>query len=137
MRKLSILLAGGISLGSLGFAPAPGPKAAEPKAPAYDPTAVVTLTGTVSDQHESTARADHPGLHLMLKLEAETEPVEVHTCPTQFLKALDFAVETGDTLTVVGSRPNDGPIVVARELKKGNLSLNVRDAKGEPMWLGL
>jgi hypothetical protein len=134
MRKLSIVLAGGISLGSLAFAPAPGPKAPEPKAPAYDLAAVVTLTGIVGDQHESTARADHPGLHLMLQLEAATEPVEVHTCPTEFLKALDFTVEKGDTLTVTGSRPNEGPIVVARELKKGNLTLNVRDAKGEPMW---
>jgi hypothetical protein len=136
MRGLSTCLAGGVLLASVAVAQAPAPKAPAAKAPGYDIAAVVTVTGVVRDHHESTAPADHPGLHLVVQVAAETEPVEVHTCPMRFLKALDFAVETGDTLTIVGSRPSGGPIVVARELKKGNLSLNVRDAKGEPLWLG-
>ena len=48
-------------------------------------------------------RGDHPGLHLIVK--TETETVEVHACPLRFMTELEFAVEKGDTVTVLGSRP--------------------------------
>lgn len=135
MKTLALALLGGL----LAAAPAPGQApAGAKKAPAYDPQAEVTLTGIVEDSHVSRAAADHPGLHVMLKLGPATgaaaESVEVHTCPVRFLKDLEFTVAKGEQLTVVGSRPGGAGVVVARELTKGQISLTVRDRAGKPIW---
>jgi hypothetical protein len=117
---------------------AQGPASAKTKAPQYDPKAEVTLTGTVEDVHESKLRSDHPGLHLMLKTAAasaaESELLEVHVCPVQFMKLLDFTVAKGDTVKVIGSRPAGAAVLVGREITKGQTSLTLRDAKGLPIW---
>jgi hypothetical protein len=121
-------------------APAPPAKApvAKPpaaKAPEYDVKAEVTIKGVVEDIHESKMRGDHPGLHFTLT--TETETVEVHACPVRFMSELEFKIEKGDALTVVGSRPEAGGLVIAREITKGQMSLILRDAKtGEPIWTG-
>jgi hypothetical protein len=147
----AILLGGGLAaapaLGQEPPAPAPPPPAApapaaQPpaarapatKAPEYDPKAEVTIKGVVLDFHESKMRGDHPGLHFILQLETET--VEVHACPVRFLAELEFTVEKGDTLTVLGSRPEGGGIVVAREITKGQTSLILREKTGAPIWTG-
>ena len=115
-------------------APAPPPKAPATKAPEYDPKAEVTIKGVVEDFHDSKTRGDHPGLHLIVK--TETETVEIHACPVRFMTELEFAIEKGDTITVVGSRPDAGGIVVAREVTKGQTSLILRDKTGAPVWTG-
>ena len=60
-----------------------------------------------------------------------------HACPVRLLSQLDFPIETGDEITVTGSRPGSGPILIAREIKKGVVSLTLRDDEGEPIWAGL
>jgi hypothetical protein len=139
MRTLVVALLGSLLAATPARAQAPAqappPAPAKPgpaKAPAYDVTAEVTLTGLVEDFHTSQARADHPGLHLIVK--TETESVEVHTCPVRFMKDLEFTLAKGDTVTVVGSRPGGVGIVLARELTKGQTSLMVRDKTGAPVW---
>jgi hypothetical protein len=144
MKVLFAALLGGVLLASTALAqapPAPAPPAKAPaakappaKAPEYDPSAEVTIKGVVEDFHESKMRGDHPGLHIILK--TETESVEVHACPLQFMTDLDFAVVKGDTLTVIGSRPGGEGIVVAREVTKGQMSLTLRDKTGAPVWTG-
>jgi hypothetical protein len=115
-------------------AKAPAAKAPTAKAPEYDPKAEVTIKGVVEEIHESKTRGDHPGLHFVLAL--ETEKVEVHACPVRFLSELEFTVEKGDSLTVLGSRPEAGGIVVAREITKGQTSLILREKTGAPIWTG-
>jgi hypothetical protein len=116
-------------------APAPPAKApAAAKAPEYDPKAEVTFKGTIEDFHESQLRGDHPGLHLIVK--TETESIEVHACPVRFMKELDFALEKGDAVTVIGSRPGGTGVVVAREVTKGQTSLTLREKSGAPIWVG-
>lgn len=139
MRTLAAILLGGALLASPALAQAPAPNAPAPRAPAarapeYDVKAEVTIKGVVEDFHESKTRGDHPGLHLILK--TETETVEVHACPLRFMSDLEFVVEKGDTLTVVGSRPAEGGLVVAREITKGQTSLTLRDKTGAPVWTG-
>jgi hypothetical protein len=138
MRILTALIVGGVLAASplLAQAPAPAPPAKAPaaKAPEYDPKAEVTIKGVVEDFHESQMRGDHPGLHLIVK--TETETIEVHACPVRFMKELEFAIEKGDTITVVGSRPEPTGIVVAREVTKGQTSLILRDKTGAPVWTG-
>jgi hypothetical protein len=144
MRVLCAVLLGGVLLAPSALAQAPGApappakapaaKAPAAKAPEYDPSAEVTVKGVVEDFHESKMRGDHPGLHLILK--TETETVEVHACPLQFMSDLDFAVVKGDTLSVIGSRPGGAGIVIAREITKGQMSLTLREKTGAPVWTG-
>jgi hypothetical protein len=104
-----------------------------PRAPEYDPASEVTVTGVVTQIHESKVATDHPGLHLILQ--TETETVEVHACPVRFLRELGFALEVGDKLTVIGSRPKGASVMVAREIAKGRDGLILRDRTGSPNWL--
>jgi hypothetical protein len=139
MRLLAAVLLGGAlaappTLAQAPPAPAPPAKAPAVKAPEYDPKTEVTVKGVVEDFHESKMRGDHPGLHLILK--TETETVEVHSCPVRFMSELEFTIVKGDTLTVIGSRPEAGGIVVAREITKGQTSLILRDKTGAPAWTG-
>lgn len=141
MRTLAATLLGGMLIAAplLAQAPAAQPPAKAPaptaaKAPEYDPKAEVTFKGTVEDFHESQMRGDHPGLHLMVK--TETETIEVHACPVKFMKELDFAIEKGDAVTVIGSRPGGTGTVVAREITKGQTSLTLREKSGAPIWVG-
>lgn len=67
---------------------------------------------------------------------AEVETLEVHACPVRLLSQLDFPIEKGDELTVTGSRPGGGEVLIAREIKKGTVSLQLRDDKGVPIWTG-
>ena len=139
MRVLTAVLLGGVFLATPALAqapPVPAPPAKVPvaKAPEYDVKAEVTITGVVEDFHESKTRGDHPGLHLILKTEMET--IEVHACPLRFMKDLEFTVDKGDTLTIVGSRPGGEGLVVAREITKGQTSLTLRDKTGAPVWIG-
>jgi len=104
------------------------------KAPEYDPKAEITFKGTIEDYHESQMRGDHPGLHLVVK--TETETIEVHACPVRFMRELDFALDKGDEVTVVGSRPGGTGTVVAREITKGQTTLTLREKSGAPIWVG-
>lgn len=130
METLVVALLGGLLAAAPALVQAPPAKA--PKTPAYDTKAEVTITGVVDDLHESKLRADHPGLHLIVK--TETEAVEVHTCPVRFMKDLEFGVEKAETVTVIGSRPGGTGVVLAREIKKGQTSLSCRDKAGVPAW---
>jgi len=146
MKVFAAALLGGVLVAAplLAQAPAapapPGKAPAAPKAPTaakapeYDPKAEVTFKGTVEDFHESQMRGDHPGLHLVVK--TETESIEVHACPVRFMKELDFALERGDAVTVIGSRPGGTGVVVAREITKGQTSLTLREKSGAPIWVG-
>jgi hypothetical protein len=132
MRTLVVALLGGLLAAASALAQAPPAKAAPTKAPAYDTKAEVTITGVVGDFHESKLRTDDPGLHLIVQ--TETEAVEVHTCPVRFMKELEFTVEKGEAVTIIGSRPAGAGVVLAREIKKGQTSLSCRDKAGAPVW---
>jgi hypothetical protein len=134
MRVLTLILGGGLLLASPAWAQAPSAPAPPAKVPEYDPKSEVTIKGVVEDFHESKVRGDHPGLHLVVKTEAET--VEVHACPVRFMSELEFTIDKGDEITVVGSRPEAGGVLVAREITKGQTSLILRDKNGEPVWTG-
>lgn len=115
------------------LAAAPALAQGQARAPEYDPASEVTVRGEVIEIHESKLAADHPGLHLILR--AGDEVVEVHACPVRFLRELEFPVDKGDVLAVVGSRAKKGNVIVAREITRGQLSVILRDKSGVPNWL--
>jgi hypothetical protein len=128
MRVIGVVFFGAVVVAAHAVAQAPR------KAPEYDLAAEVTVRGEVTDIHESRVASDHPGLHLILT--TETETVEIHACPIRFLSELEFTIERGDALSVLGSRRKGGRVIVARELTKGQLSLILRDKTGAPNWVG-
>lgn len=127
MRAMAAVCCGAVVAAAQALAELP------PKAPEYDVAAEATVRGQVVEIHESKVATDHPGLHLILKNDDET--VEIHACPVRFLDELEFSVAVGDTLSVTGSRPRKGSLIVAREITKGQLSLILRDKAGVPNWL--
>ena len=106
------------------------PAAGEPAAPVAPEPAAGTEPGAPAAPGPAAPVEPEPPA-------VEAETVEVHACPMDLLGYLDFTVEKGDELTVTGSRPGDGSILVARELVKGTVKLQVRDPKGVPIWTDL
>lgn len=70
----------------------------------------------------------------MVKTNQET--IEIHLAPSWFLAEQDFAVTPQEKITVIGSRINiDGEeAIIAREIKKGDRTILLRDENGIPLW---
>jgi hypothetical protein len=105
----------------------------------YDPKAEVTVQGTVdkveqmSDLSMSGMNMPGAGLHLLLKTDKET--LDVHLGPAAFVeKTMKF--KEGDAIQVVGAKVTimGKPALIAREVKKGDETLKLRDAQGKPLW---
>jgi hypothetical protein len=97
-------------------------------------------TAPAAEEAETTdlaPQAESPETAVEAAPPAEVETLEVHACPVRLLSQLDFPIEKGDELTVSGSRPGGGEVIIAREIKKGTVSLQLRDEKGVPIWTGL
>ena len=119
--------------------------------PQYDRATEVTVKGTVEGVQESMmqgghaqqmgnmgqmGRMGHMGLHLILKASKETYTVLVG--PSQFVKDKGFSFAKGDEIEVTGSKVKYGETdaLIAREIKKGNKVLTLRNAQGIPEWSG-
>jgi hypothetical protein len=64
--------------------------------------------------------------------------MEVVLGPASFVSSKKFEFAKGDRITVTGSKvtTNGQDVVVAREVKKADKVLTLRDAKGFPLWSG-
>jgi hypothetical protein len=103
----------------------------------YNPATETTVTGTVAAvQNPPSSGQGAGGLHLTLAIPSGS--IDVHVGPASFVasKKLEFA--KGDALTVVGSKVtiSGQEVIIAREIKKGDQVLTLRDAKGFPLWSG-
>jgi hypothetical protein len=74
------------------------------------------------------------GTHLVVQAEGET--LEVHLGPSRFLAGQEFSFEAGDAIEVTGSKVKrgEGEALLAREVKKGDTVLTLRNAEGVPQW---
>lgn len=103
----------------------------------YDPSKVVTLTGTVeSVETVRPMKGMYNAVVLILKTTKETIPV--HLGPQWYIERIELGIKKGDTLVVRGSRVelNNKPIIIAAEIMKGNQSVTLRNDKGIPVWAG-
>jgi len=105
--------------------------------PNYDPATEMTLSGRVEQVLEVPGPSGGPGgLHLIVLGDgAETE---VHLGPATYVSTQGVSFATGDEVTVVGSRVTLGETdaVIAREVRKGQQVLTLRDEHGFPRWAG-
>ena len=100
----------------------------------YDFQTTETLNGEVISLDSFPSRQGFAGTHLMVQTDKET--IEVHLAPSWFLAERDFELTPQDKITVIGSRINvDGQeAIIAREIKKGDRTLTLRDRDGFPVW---
>jgi hypothetical protein len=105
--------------------------------PRYDKSTEVTLRGTVSRVEQAPPRNCpncETGVHLWL--DSEGTSYEVHMGPSSFVKEKEWTFEKGDALELTGSKvsADDQSFILAREVKKGDKSLVLRDENGMPAW---
>ncbi len=101
----------------------------------YDASTETTITGTVQDVlHPQMGRMN--GTHLLVK--TETETIEAHVGPSDFVTGEGFSFAKGDSVQVLGSRVTiDGKAaLIAREVTKDGKTLTLRDKTGRPLWAG-
>jgi len=105
--------------------------AAEPR---YDPATVIDVTGTVVSVREAPPGDPLTGVHL--KVDTESETMDIYLGPADFLKEFEIVFSKGDTVQIVGSRVNlgAGHVLLAREVRKGEIFLYLRDRAGHPNW---
>jgi DNA/RNA endonuclease YhcR with UshA esterase domain len=64
--------------------------------------------------------------------------MRAHLGPTNFLTQKGFTFAKGEQIEVTGSsvKYNGADAVIAREVKKGDKTVTLRDKKGVPEWAG-
>lgn len=102
--------------------------------PKYDSAAEVTLKGTVTKVESHVGRMGWNGTHLVVRFGAET--LNVHVGPTNYLAQQGFSFTASEEIEVTGSRTKVGAsdVLIAREIRKGEKSLTLRNSQGIPAW---
>ena len=142
LTRLSILAAAALlAIGAVSVVMAQTPGTGRGASPMYDVKTETTIKGTVESVETITAagargRRGLGGTHLTVKTEKET--LEVHVGPTAYLTEKGITLAKGDTLEILGSRVtiDKEPVVIARQIKKGDNTWTLRDAAGRPVWSG-
>jgi hypothetical protein len=101
----------------------------------YDAAAEVTFSGTVDEVRQMPSPRSGPGgLHLIIRGDGVVQEVAVG--PVSFVTSSHFNFAKGDRVIVTGAKMKMGgsDVVVAREIKKGDQVLTLRDARGVPLW---
>jgi hypothetical protein len=100
----------------------------------YDPKPEITIKGIV-EQVEQPGSEYMRGMAIRLVVKSGNETFRVHLGPASFVeKTMTF--KEGDEVEVIGSKmPMMGETAfMAREVKKGDTVLKLRDANGMPLW---
>jgi len=123
------------SLMAFGVARAAFAQTSKPAAePRYDPANVVSLMGTATEVRDVPRASPLSGVHVVLRTDKGT--IEVYLAPASFLKEMGVAYGRGDQIYVIGSRVKlgDNFIILAREVRKENSVVYLRDESGNPNW---
>jgi hypothetical protein len=107
---------------------------APPPPPRYDKKTETTVKGPIDEVKLIDTPSGVQGTHLMIKQGKET--IEVFVGPTAFLERQKFPLAKGDAVEVTGSRVtiNGIPALLARQIRKADTILILRDETGRPVW---
>lgn len=103
----------------------------------YDTKTIETIKGQViSIDQISPDKNMSAGIHLLLN--TENGNISVHLGPAWYIDNQDIQISKDDNISVTGSRVtyNDSPIIIAKEVVKGDQVLKLRDDNGYPLWSG-
>lgn len=102
----------------------------------YDPDRMVELEGTVGAVGPLVPRPGMaPGECFELRVDGESFPV--HLGPRYFVEARDFRLQTDDSIRLRASkvRFDEGLVLMATRITRGEDVLELRDADGYPLWV--
>lgn len=104
--------------------------------PSYDPSTVIDVMARVAEVRQTPPGRLLSGEHLIVKTESKDLELDVYLGPIEFLKQFEITFAPGDRLQIVGSKVklNGAHVVLAREVRKADSTLYLRDAKGRPNW---
>lgn len=104
----------------------------------YNVNTVETIEGEITEVVYQTSKKQPgmEGVHLVVKTASETVPV--HLGPAWYMNQQEFTFSKGDNIVVTGSRITfiNAPALVAANLKRGDMLLQLRDQNGFPRWRG-
>ena len=111
-----------------------GALAADP-APAYRLDAEVAVKGVVEHVVQHAGWMGWDGVYGTLRTH-QGDVIELHFAPSTFLKMLELVPAPGDTLELKGAFADTatGRVFLVRELRRANVVIHLRDARGEPVW---
>ena len=97
--------------------------------------ALQTLEGKIAEVVYLPGATEDSGL-VEVRLQSTAQGQLIRLAPTAFLKENGFLLKEGDSVTVKGFPVNgmEGHLLVATEIRKGDKSLSLRDASGQPAW---
>jgi hypothetical protein len=103
----------------------------------YDKAAETTIKGTV-EKIEQPGVGHMYGMGVRLFVKAGDETFWVHLGPAAFVEKTMIFKE-GEALEVTGSKTMmmGQTVIAAREVKKGDMVLKLRDENGMPLWQGM
>jgi hypothetical protein len=99
----------------------------------YDPKTEITFTGAVEKIHRLPNANMPTGMHLIVK--SRNQSTEIRLGPAAFVeKTMEF--KEGDSIQIIGSKITmmGRTVVIAREVRKDDQVLTLRDEKGVPVW---
>lgn len=102
--------------------------------PRYDTAREVTLKGIITKVETHMGRMGWDGTHLVVRF--ETEILTVHVGPSSYLAQQGFSFAVGEQIEVTGARISfeGSDVLIAREIKKGETTLTLRNSQGIPGW---
>ncbi len=101
----------------------------------YNNSTVETITGRVVSVDEVTpVSTSTRGVRLMVT--TPQEELSVMLGPSWFVANQDARIEPGETVQVTGSRVviEGRPMIIAREVTKGDMVMRLRESDGRPLW---
>jgi phosphoenolpyruvate synthase/pyruvate phosphate dikinase len=119
----------------VGTAAIAGNKVAKPSdTPPYDANAEYVVNGTVTAVNTHDSVMGYKDTHFIIA--TTVGDMEVHVAPVAYLAQRGFAVKPGDKVVVTGCKTTyeDKTVLVARQIKSGDLSVTVRNSRGKPVW---
>lgn len=103
----------------------------------YDVKTVENFQGTITGIEKVECRgAGTYSIHLTVKQAKESIPVFIG--PAWYLEKQGVTLSEGEKIQVTGSRitVNSSQVLLAKEIKKGDQLLKLRDDRGFPLWAG-
>jgi len=110
----------------------------------YNPSTETTVKGTIEQVRtaflpgggaSAQAREESSG-PMYLNLKTDSGTLAVFLGPSWFAESKGFKFAKGDQVEVTGSKLQDKDVIVARQVKRGDQTLVVRNAQGIPEWSG-
>jgi hypothetical protein len=100
----------------------------------YNPKTEIAVTGTIEKIENVASPRSWPGIHLTVR--TGNQEYDVHVGPSAYVAGKGLTFSVGDQLEIAGSKVKLGgeDALIAREIKSGDKTLQLRDSMGVPYW---